>query len=99
MWNVHLSGELKHSNVRTGVRCDCRRTTSEAGSTDFIAIPEEGNYFMDVFQLLDFLIPCWGTENPHHSNDEFSQFRDVKGTVLSLLLYQLQIKCFSNLIS
>lgn len=64
-----------------------------------ISVPEQRNYFMNIFQFLNFFISSWSTESPHHPNNKFDQFRDVKGPILCLLFYQIQIKNFHNLAS
>lgn len=66
---------------------------------NIISVPEERNYFMNIFQFLNFFISSWSTERPHHPNNKFNQLRNVKGPILCLLFYQIQIKNFCNLAS
>lgn len=54
---------------------------------------------MNIFQFLNFFISSWSTECPHHPNNKFDQPRNVKGPILCLLFYQIQIKNFCNLAS
>lgn len=63
------------------------------------SVPEERNYFTNIFQFLNFFISSWSTERPHHPNNKFNQLRNVKGPILCLLFYQIQIKNFCNLAS
>lgn len=64
-----------------------------------ISVPEQRNYFINIFQFLNFFISSWSTESPHHPNNKFDQLRNVKGPILCLLFYQIQIKNFCNLAS
>lgn len=64
-----------------------------------ISVPEERNYFMYIFQFLNFFISSWSTESPHHSNNKFYQLSNVQSPIFGLLFYQIQIKNFHNLVS
>lgn len=65
----------------------------------YISVPEKRNYFINIFQFLNVFISSWSTESPHHPNNKFDQLRNVKGPILCLLFYQIQVKNFCNLAS
>lgn len=64
-----------------------------------ISVPEQRNYFMNIFQFFNFFISSWSTESPHHPNNKFNQLGNIQGPILCLLFYQIQIKNFCNLAS
>lgn len=64
-----------------------------------ISVPEQRNYFINIFQFLNFFISSWSTESPHHPNNKFDQLSNIKGPIFCLLFYQIQIKNFCNLAS
>lgn len=65
----------------------------------YISVPEKRNYFIYIFQFLNVFISSWRTKSPHHPNNKFDQLRNVKGPILCLLFYQIQVKNFCNLVS
>lgn len=68
-------------------------------SNKHISVPEKRNYFMNIFQFPNVFISSRSAESPHHPNNKFDQLRNVKGPILCLLFYQIQVKNFCNLAS